>query len=202
MTHGGHHGDDHLVAIFPSWSDARTAIAELQDNGIDEESLGLLLHAEGDHGLVLPAQQDVLDKVGNGAVVGAPVGMLAGLAVLALAVPGIGTVGVAGILAIESGAAAVGAILGSIAGATMSRGELAEADSLEHLPLAPGHVLVLVRPHDGWAVHLWTDEHGDMAWGPITEEITDLFERHGGRMIEVGRSGDVRLAPVDLPTTT
>ncbi len=179
------HREMHLAGVFPSWEDAARAVTDLHEYGLGDDFLGLVIHAEGDHGLVMPAENDLLDAVGEGALVGVPVGVLAGLAVVAVAVPGMGTVGAGGILAAGGGAAALGALMGSVTGATLKHGELADARAFEEVPLAPGEVMVYVNPPDD-QTHIWTDEKGEMEWGPIQEELADIFHRHGGRMLELG----------------
>jgi hypothetical protein len=108
----------------------------------------------------------VTHDIEQGIAVGAPIGAVAGMTIMALAVPGVGILGVGGILAAGG---ITGAFAGSVVGATVALsvdGRLLDEEwDWEQTPLRPGQVLVVVADHG----------HPD--------EVPDVLERHGGHLV-------------------
>jgi hypothetical protein len=164
-AHGEH---DHLAAIFPDRQLAEDAVDELRRLGLGSEHLGLAVR--GDDQIVFEHDEDAdlaRDTV-IGASVGMSVGAIAGFGLAALAVPGIGLVGLGGILALTGVSALWGGTVGAYLGAAAGEdGWSAHAD-LGYTALQPGEVFVVVCSHG----------HADAA--------RDALARHGGRPHEIG----------------
>ncbi len=112
------------------------------------------------------ADAEVTHALEQGIAIGAPIGAVAGMTIMALTVPGVGILGVGGILAAGG---ITGAFAGSVLGGTVALS--AEGDALdeewdwERIPLQPGHVLVVIAGHG----------HPD--------EVRDVLQRHGGHLV-------------------
>jgi heat induced stress protein YflT len=119
--------NDRIVsAVFDSEDEARNALNELRSAGIDENSISIIgRHGEQSSSDNIAASDSVNDRDGDGvngsgaakgALGGAVVGGLLGVA--ALAIPGVGPLAAAGAIASGAipGAAALGAGAGAVAG--------------------------------------------------------------------------------------
>jgi hypothetical protein len=159
-----HTEHDHLAAIFPDRERATAAIDDLRGLGLGSEHLGVAVH--GDDSIVFEHDEDQewVHDAGTGALVGAPIGALAGLVVAGLAVPGIGLVGVGGMFALAGASALWGSLIGGYLGARAGDEAWNAHHDLGYTPLEPGEVLVVVCTH-GHA-----------------EAIGDVVERHSGRL--------------------
>ncbi|MCD9622640.1 hypothetical protein [Rhabdothermincola salaria] len=82
--------------------------------------------------------------------------------------PGIGVLGVGGLLGVGVASAVGGAMLGGYLGIAAASEERDEHEALEHLPLQPGEVIVAVCSHGR------------------RDDVEAAFERHGGRVIARG----------------
>ncbi|MFP4073871.1 MAG: hypothetical protein ACLFVZ_07495, partial [Actinomycetota bacterium] len=138
----------------------------LRRSGLADEHLGVAMHEPDDVVFEANLEEEVTHKLEFGVAVGAPIGAIAGMTVLALIVPGIGTLGVGGILA---AGAATGALAGGFWGAYLGlkSEEPVEADmwDWERVRLQEGEVMVVV------------DQHGH------PEDVQTILERHGGRLV-------------------
>lgn len=110
-----------VSAVFDNHSEAETAVRELRQAGVSDSALSVIArHQEGGSGDYGDANQEEVKEKGEGllkgALGGAGVGALLGIA--ALAIPGVGPFAAAG--AIAAGAipegAAIGAGVGALAG--------------------------------------------------------------------------------------
>lgn len=162
-----HRGHDHLVAIFPDHEHAADAVDELRGLGLGSEHLGVAAHGDASIAFEHDEDADLAHDTVVGASVGASIGAIAGIGLAALAVPGIGLVGLGGMFALAGASTlwggTVGAYLGAAAG---EEGWSAHAD-LSYTALEPGEVLVVVCSHDR------------------ADTIHDVLTRHGGRPHEI-----------------
>lgn len=158
---------DHLAAIFPDREHATDAVEELRGLGLGSEHLGLAVL--GDESIVFEHDEDrdlARDTV-VGASVGVSVGAIAGLGLAAVAVPGIGLVGLGGMFALAGVSALWAGTVGAYLGAAVGEdGWTAHAD-LGYTALRPGEVLVVVCSHGR------------------ADVIREVMTRHGGRPHEV-----------------
>lgn len=159
-----HAEHDHIAAVFPDRATATAAIEHLRSLGLGSEHLGVAVH--GADAVVFEHDEDreLVRDTEVGALVGAPVGAIAGLALAGLAVPGIGLVGVGGMFALAGASALWGGLVGGYLGAAAGdEGWNAHRD-LTYTALAPGEVLVVVCSHG----------HPDAA--------RDVMTQHSGRI--------------------
>jgi len=109
-----------VSAVFDSQSDAETAVRELRQAGVRDSALSIIARregADGDYGDATTHEvSDKSEGLIKGAIGGAGVGALLGIA--ALAIPGVGPLVAAGAIATSAipGAAAIGAGVGAVAG--------------------------------------------------------------------------------------
>jgi hypothetical protein len=92
-------------------------------------------------------------------------GFLSGFAIMAVAVPGIGTIGVGGLLALGAASGFGGAMFGGYAGIAAGDRTVTVHEHLAAEPLQPDEVLVAVCSHGH----------------PATVE--QIMRRHGGRLV-------------------
>ncbi len=159
-----HAEHDHLAAVFPDRETATTAIEQLLALGLGSEHLGVAVH--GDDSVVFEHDED-LDLVRDtevGALVGTPIGAIAGVALAGLVVPGIGLIGLGGMFALAGASALWGGMVGAYVGAAAGDEGWNAHHDLTFTPLEPGEVLVVVCTHG----------HPDA--------VRQVMERHSGRI--------------------
>ena len=159
-----HAEHDHIAAVFPDRHTATAAIEHLQSLGLGSEHLGVAVH--GDDPVVFEHDEDreLLRDTEVGALVGAPVGAIAGVVLAGLTVPGIGLIGLGGMFALAGASALWGGLVGGYLGAAAGdEGWNAHRD-LTYTALAPGEVLVVICSHG----------HPDAA--------RDVMAQHSGRI--------------------
>jgi len=112
------------------------------------------------------ADADVTYRIKREIAIGAPIGAIAGMTIMALAIPGVGILGVGAILAAGgiTGAFA-GTVLGAVVGLAVEGHELDEACDWERIPLGPDQILVVVADHG----------HPD--------RVPAVLQLHGGRPV-------------------
>lgn len=157
--------DTQLGAVFVDHAAAEAAVEELRSRGLGDEHLGIAVHAPDGYVFEQVTETEVVHGVEKGIAIGAPLGAAAGMTVLALIVPGVGTLGVGGILAAGglSGALA-GTYLGALLGLAAEDHVVDDEREWERIPLQPGEMLVVVSGHD----------HPD--------EVAEILRSHGGRL--------------------
>ena len=108
-----------VTAVFDNTSQAERAVSELRRRGIPDAQISIVSRRADDVDVTKGAADDTGSRVGKGALAGAGVGTLFGLA--AALIPGVGPFITAGTLATAlgatGGAAAAGAIVGGTSGA-------------------------------------------------------------------------------------
>jgi hypothetical protein len=156
-----------LGAVFSSRLGAQVAASELQRSGLGVEHLGVAVHGSDVYVLEEDVGAELARGIEAGVAVGAPLGAIAGMAVLTGITGATAGLGLGGILA-------VGAITGALAGSFwggylgLRRREprIENEWDWERVILAPGQVLVVV------------DQHGD------PEAVREILQRHGGRLVD------------------
>ena len=153
-------------AVFVDRVTAETAVEDLRRLGLADEHLGIAVYESDSYVFEEDADADVARGIEKGIVIGAPIGAVAGMTILALVIPGVGILGVGGILAAGgiSGALA-GTFLGAFLGLAAEEHVLDEEWDWERVPLQTGQVLVVVAGHGH------------------PEEVADVLQRHGGHLM-------------------
>jgi hypothetical protein len=86
-------------AVFADRVKAETAVEDLRRLGLADEHLGIAVYESDSYVFEEDADADVARGIEKGIVIGAPIGAVAGMTILALVIPGVGILGVGGILA-------------------------------------------------------------------------------------------------------
>ncbi|MDZ7733192.1 MAG: hypothetical protein U5R31_08790 [Acidimicrobiia bacterium] len=166
-----HQHDYYLGAVFEDHRAAEQAIDELRRVGTAEDHLGIVVREPHGHdGLGEAVDAETAHATGEGIAVGVPVGMLGGMAIMAIAASG-GVIGLGG--ALVAGAAAGltgGAFFGGALGLATDRA-ITEEEAWEDLALDDNEVLVAVHP------------------SADRDRARAVLERHGGRVVTPGEGG-------------
>ena len=160
------HGDhDHVAAVFKSRMSAEAAIEDLREVGLGSDHLGVAIGHDDRAVFERDEEADLAHDVEKGVGAGAALGLLGGMLLFSVAVPGIGALGAGGIVALGAASGFGGAMLGGYFGIAADMATLEEHDQLRHTQLAPGEVLVVACGH----------HHRDL--------VQAAFQRHGGRHV-------------------
>jgi len=176
-----------VTAVFDNVSQAERAVSELRRRGIPDAQISIVSRRADEVDVTDRGVKDRADdtgsRVGKGALAGAGVGTLFGLA--AALIPGIGPFITAGTLATAlgatGGAAAAGAIVGgtsgALAGAFSKAGYSREEAEFYGSSVEKGGVLVAVESDDASADRLRTEleQLGGRTYG--TTRTTSSAER-------------------------
>jgi len=144
-----------VTAVFDDRTQAERAIAELRRRGIPDAQMSIVTRRADDVDVTAgPADDKTAERVGKGALAGAGVGTVFGLA--ALLIPGVGPFITAGVLASALGAtggaiasgAIVGGTSGALAGAFSKAGYSREEAEFYGSRVERGGVLVAVESDD------------------------------------------------------
>ncbi len=155
-----------LGAIFEDRTMAEAAVEDLRRSGLADEHLGVAVHESDTYVFEEDVEAETAHGMERGIVIGAPIGAIAGMTALALIVPGVGTLGVAGILAAGGVTGALaGGFWGAYLGIKAEEHIMEEEWDWERTPLQPGQVMVVV------------DQHGH------PDEVKRILEGHGGQII-------------------
>lgn len=138
---------DLVPGVFASREQAEGAIAQLRALGIEDADIGIAVPNPGEYRIVedeeLPTGTG--RRITEGAIIGAPVGSLAGLGIMEALVPGAGSFGLGGVLVGLVGGGLWGTFFGAYSGLIA---KLRGRDGHEHtctIPLGGSDVLVAVR---------------------------------------------------------
>jgi hypothetical protein len=162
-----HAEHDHIAAVFADRGHAETAVDELRALGLGSEHLGVAVRGTDGIAFEHDEQTDLIHDVEVGTAADTPIGALAGLALFAVAVPG---VAVGGILALGGAAALWGLLMGSYVGVAVGAEGWTKHETFEDVALEPGEVMVVVCSHG----------HRDA--------VNAVMERHGGRLLRATRA--------------
>ncbi|MEZ4524100.1 MAG: hypothetical protein R3A46_21080 [Thermomicrobiales bacterium] len=136
-----------LPAVFEDRQQAEAAIDALQRAGYSDEEIGVAAIEQGHYKVLDEEAHEVLMGLSKGAAVGVPAGAISGLALLAVLVPGMGTITAnTAILAMTKGIW-WGAIIGGWTGLMTKMRWDYDEDRWVDIPLNSGDVLVAVAPH-------------------------------------------------------
>ncbi len=161
-------GRSTVAGLFADRSHAQQAIADLKAAGFEEEHIGVAMRDRNEQGMLAEDSGVHGTHAGSGAATGGVVGGVLGLLVGigALAIPGIGPVITAGVLAHAIGAGAAGVAIGAVGGGVV--GALIGLGIPEHeakhfeTGFNAGGALVTVTA------------------GPRASEAIEIMERDGG----------------------
>jgi hypothetical protein len=137
--------DGVVPGVFADPASAEAAIAELREMGFGDDDLGVIVTDPAHHHLIDDPDYETLKGLKRGILIGTPLGMLGGLALIALGAPGLGVIGLGGALWFVGHAGALwGAIIGAYYGLTAEIHHLEDIEEKYEIPLAPHEVLVAV----------------------------------------------------------
>jgi hypothetical protein len=160
--------------VFADAASAEAAIAELQRMGFADDEMGVIVADPAHHRLLDDALREEIVGLRRGVMIGAPLGALGGIALVALAAPGIGVIGLGGVLLAGGHLGALsGLVVGAYLGLTAEIHHLEDIARKYRIPLAPEEVLVTVV----------TDPKR-------TEAVCEAMKRHGARCIQETVSRD------------
>lgn len=134
-----------VVGVFPTRTQAESAINELHRFGITDQQIGYVVRDAGGHthGNVTPDEAHTAKNAIGGAVSGGVIGGLVGAA-SSLLIPGFGPAIAGGILAATLGGAAIGAAAGGLIGALTELGVPEEEAHYYQNEFEAGRFLVTV----------------------------------------------------------
>lgn len=157
--------EHHLGAVFGDRGDAEAAVEDLRQLGLADEHLGVAVRHPDSYVFEEEPEAEVGRGLEKGIAIGAPIGAVAGMPVMALIVPEVSGLGVGGILALGGFIGALaGTYLGAFLGLAAEEHVLEEEWDWERIPLQPGQVLVVVTGHGH------------------RERVAHVLERHGGHL--------------------
>ena len=139
-------GPEVVVAAFADPLEARQCVEDLRAAGFSEEEIGLVAPNDDLDREEVAEHSMVAEGSVVGAVAGAGLGSLWGMAIAAGFLP-MGPIIAGGLLASLLVTAATGAALGSLAGALVGLGVPEEEAAHFEQKLHEGHVVVTVKPH-------------------------------------------------------
>lgn len=155
-----------VSAVFDASDDAESALEELKRMGFRHDDLGVAVSDPEHFHLLDNSDKETWASLGAGLIAGIPIGTLAGMALTALVIPGLGILGVGGALLVGgTGGALWGAYLGSVSGLATEITEIEHAEHHYDIPLKPNEVLVVVMAHNQ------------------EERVRDLVRKHNGRLL-------------------
>lgn len=155
-----HQEHDHIAAVFHTQEAAEAAVHELRQLGLGSAQLGVAVHAGDRVAFERDAEAELEHDIGAGVAVG----FFAGFALMGLAVTGVGTIGVGGLLALGAASGLGGSMLGGYIGVAAGDQALAVHEHLAAAALQPGEVLVAVCSHGH------------------PETVRQILQRHGGTL--------------------
>lgn len=161
--------DDHVAAIFSDRHAAEEAIADLRAAGLGSERLGVALRSGDPVAFERDADRELFIDLGAGAAVGTPIGLLGGIALSMMVIPGLA---VGGILGVSLAGAGWGAIYGALIGADIGDVEWTQHENFAFEHLDDDEVIVVVKAHDH------------------EQSCRQIFTRHTGRLLTGERRPD------------
>jgi hypothetical protein len=178
-----------VVGVFENITQARQALAELQERGFREDQLGIItredvLHAAPDDGQLTPMEEGAT----VGAFAGLSIGFVCALGAVTTGIPGVLIGG--GLLATLLGGAGAGAAVGTVVGALIGLGvPEAEAQWYEN-EVQAGQVIVTVRSIDRY----------NEAFAVLRR--AGAYDRESGRpaLVETGAANDTPLSTTGRPS--
>jgi len=156
----------HLGAVFDDRAAAELAVLELRRHGWADDHLGVAIRQADTYVFEEDVTADISHGIEKGVAIAAPIGAIAGMAIMVFVIPGAGLLGVGGMLAAGGiPGALAGTYFGALLGLSAEEHELDEELDWERVPLEFGQVLVVVASHD----------HPD--------EVADILRRNNGDLV-------------------
>lgn len=156
--------DGAVPAVFSSKADAEAALTELQRMGFSNDDLGVMVPDPTHFRLMDESGKETWHGLSTGMVAGIPIGALAGMAMTALIIPGLGILGVGGALLVGGvGGAMWGAYLGSVSGVAAEIMHVEDIERRYEIPLQRDEILVVVVANER------------------APEVCDVVQQHGAR---------------------
>lgn len=141
-------GSNVISGVFEKLEDAEAAIDEMKGLGLVADDFGLVIpEPEAHPGLKAEVTaMEELKGVAEGVAIAAPIGSLAGLGLMALAVPG---AGVAAFAIVGGGVGALwGAFMGALGGFSARVRMSDEEDTWYEVPLESGDIMLVVHARE------------------------------------------------------
>lgn len=141
--------DGIAAAIFTNSREVETAIGALRGFGFEDDDLGLIIADPSHYRFLDRADSELITGIATGAregaLIGAPVGSIAGLGLLLLLVPGIGTLAIGGGLAVGAALGALwGVYLGAETGIAARIQHITDVEQQYEIPLRRDELLLVV----------------------------------------------------------
>jgi hypothetical protein len=134
-----------VPAVFENRGQAEAAIKELRAMGYSDDDLGVMVPDPEHYHLLDNSVKETLKGIGTGGVIGMPLGVLAGIGVASLMIPGLGPIGVGGALLWGGlGGTIWGAYLGAQIGLAAEIIHLEDIERRYEIPLKPNQMLLVV----------------------------------------------------------
>jgi hypothetical protein len=156
-----------VPAVFASREAAAIAIDVLRRHGIDQSNIGVMLPEPGRYYHREASDTEVFTAATQSAAIGAPIGSIGGMTLLALTASEALAVGVGGLFVAGVGGLFWGGIIGGLLGVITRVRRRPEEDRWCEIPIGGEEVLVVVRVAD------WSRE----------PQIADLLTRTGARCV-------------------
>lgn len=159
--------DGVVPGVFDTKEAAEAALAELRELGFSDDEMGVVVADPIQHRLIDDTVDEAAKGLKRGLLFGVPIGVLAGIGLVALVAPGVGVIGVGGVLLAGGHAGALwGGIIGAYLGLTAEVHHLEDIEEKYEIPLKPNEILlaVVVDP-----------ERAD--------EVCEIMRRNGARCV-------------------
>jgi hypothetical protein len=137
-----------VPAVFPTRDAAEIAIAALRRYGVDGADIGVLVPEPGRYYHRDTSDAEVVTAVGQSAAIGAPIGSIGGMTLLALTASETLAIGVGGLFLAGVGGFFWGGIIGGLLGVITRVRRRPEEDRWCEVPVDGDEVLVVVRVED------------------------------------------------------
>ncbi len=155
---------DVVPAVFSSEVEAKAAMDELRELGYADNDFGIMVPDPTHYHLLDKSVADTLKGLGTGGIIGAPIGILAGMSVMTILVPPLGFIGVGGALLYGGLQGALwGAYVGAQVGMAAQIQHLSDIEQRFEIPLKPHEIMIVVVA------------------GRDTERVCAIMNEHGAR---------------------
>ncbi len=156
--------EDVVPAVFSDASEAEAAMQELQTLGYADNDFGIMVPDPTHYHLLDKSLADTLKGIGTGGIVGAPIGVLAGMGIMTVLIPPLGFIGIGGALLYGGLQGALwGAYIGAQVGLAAEIKHLNDIERRFEIPLKPNEILIVVVA------------------GEDAKRVCSILERHGAR---------------------
>ena len=160
--------EDLVAAVFPTREQAEAAIEDLRSQGFADDDIGLVVPEPGRYRVEDHESEEIGRGIVTGAAIGVPIGSLAGLALAAVAVPGVGVLGLSGLAIGLLGGGFWGAFIGSFGGLVARIAAGADEEHWCEIPVDSSEILVIAQA------------------GASFSEAHRVMHRHGARCFLAG----------------